>query len=107
MPKRNACAARVAAMTDDEFTELAAAVDERRCRDEYEFGTYAEAPHSTDRTPRARAAARQSRPGTAGASRGCRGTGAGAAVRGSTRSREPCSSTAGKSLRPGSASSAS
>ncbi|WP_050340945.1 IS1595 family transposase [Olsenella sp. oral taxon 807] len=43
MPKKNACAARVAAMTDDEFTELAAAVDERRCRDEYGFGTYAEA----------------------------------------------------------------
>ena len=30
-------------MADDEFTELAAAVDERRCRDEYGFGTYAEA----------------------------------------------------------------
>ena len=43
MPKTNAYAARIAAMPDDEFAQLAVAVNERRCRDEYGFGTFAEA----------------------------------------------------------------
>ena len=43
MPKKNAYAARVAAMPDDDFADLVAAVNERLCRDEYGFGTFAEA----------------------------------------------------------------
>lgn len=43
MPKENPYAARVAALSDDEFTELAKVVSERRCRDEHGFGTFAEA----------------------------------------------------------------
>ena len=43
MPKKNAYAAHVAAMPDDEFAKLVVAVNERLCRDEYGFGTFAEA----------------------------------------------------------------
>lgn len=43
MPKMNAYAARVAALSADEFGELMAAVSERRCREEHGFGTFAEA----------------------------------------------------------------
>ena len=41
MPKRNAYAARVAAMPDDEFADLVVAVNEGLCRDKYGFGTFA------------------------------------------------------------------
>ena len=52
MPKRSACAARVAAMADDGLTELAAAAGERRCRDGCGFSTHAEAaaPYRPDPT---------------------------------------------------------
>ena len=43
MPKENAFAAFVAALSDDEFAELASAVSERRCREEHGFGSFAEA----------------------------------------------------------------
>ena len=65
MPKKSACAARVAAMADDEFTELAAAVGERRRRDECGSGACAgaAAPYRPDPARPSCGAAEPSRDG--------------------------------------------